>query len=302
METLRNACQCACGTIEFELRVNRHEQAGLLTCTAGHHSLLLDSRDYWADVLADGRPRMSRCGCGARLFRVTLEYDFRGDGDVRAVNVISACAQCGRKRLAAEVEIKYSPTSQLISNPLDPIEKPWLQPRRHEITSYWKPGDAQRFAEQLVGPLQASVFCEFSPYEFGEANLKSVVFLPELKHDLLFTNLTGIAPGQGRDQQNAGPFLRLTSPYHIVYGVGGLADQDASTYLLHYAEYSEDVVRDGKLERQPLEFLQFARRAFEWLKGNYVSLRGARTADNLDEYKRAEPYLGRRKRQGDNRS
>jgi hypothetical protein len=49
-------CECACGVRQFHIRLFRDERVGLLTCKAGHHSLLLDSRDYWIDVLQDGRP------------------------------------------------------------------------------------------------------------------------------------------------------------------------------------------------------------------------------------------------------
>lgn len=294
METLRTVCQCACGSDEFELRVNRHEQAGLLTCAAGHHSLLLDSRDYWAEVLAEGRPKTSRCGCDSVVFRVALKYEFRDNGDVRSVDVLSICCRCARERLAALFEVKYSPTAQLISSPLDAIERPWLQPKRCQITSFWKPRDAQGFSEYLTASLGARIFCRVGPREFQETTLRDVEFFPELKDDLLFTTLEDASPPPGQlDPQNTAPFLRLTHPFHMHYPVAGIADLSSDIFLLHYVMYSRDVVRDEELQRQPPQFLQFADQAFEWLKGNYVSLRGSRTADNLEEYRRVEPNLRR---------
>jgi hypothetical protein len=42
------------------------------------------------------------------------------------------------------------------------------------------------------------------------------------------------------------------------------------------------------LERQPESFLSFAGYAREWLKKNFVSMRGKNTADNPQEYLRVE--------------
>lgn len=133
MEQRTTACQCNCGAQQFKVRLEPDEQVGLLTCSAGHHSLLLDGRDYWADVLQEGRPREIKCRCGGVLFRVNLAYDFREDGDVRSVDVLPRCCDCGRGRAAVSFEIDYSPTAELISKPLDPIEQPWLKARRTKL-------------------------------------------------------------------------------------------------------------------------------------------------------------------------
>jgi hypothetical protein len=148
-------CACACGSRQFQLRLKREEEVALLTCSAGHHSLLLDSRDYWADVLVDGRPKRSRCSCGDTLFRVALEYEFRDDGEVRTVLIKPACSSCGREQPTVRVEIKYAPTSDLVSKPLDPIERPWFQPKRRPVTSFWQPADVERFTTYLVSTLGA---------------------------------------------------------------------------------------------------------------------------------------------------
>jgi hypothetical protein len=112
MKSLVICCECGCGSLQFHLRLKREEQVGLLTCDAGHHSLLLDSRDYWADILTDGGPKQSRCRCGGTLFRLTLEYEFRDDGEVRTVLIKPTCSDCGREQTPAWVEIKYAPRTE----------------------------------------------------------------------------------------------------------------------------------------------------------------------------------------------
>jgi hypothetical protein len=98
MESKTITCQCVCGAQRFGVRLERDEQVGLLTCPARHYSLLLDSRDHWAAILQEGRPKQVRCRCGELLFRVELAYDFRDSGEVRCVDVMLNCCSCGREK------------------------------------------------------------------------------------------------------------------------------------------------------------------------------------------------------------
>jgi hypothetical protein len=262
------------------MRLKSAEQVGLLTCSAGHHSLLLDSRDYWADILQGGRPRQIKCKCGGKLFAIMLFYEFRDTGDVRSVEVFSACHACAQSHSRALFEIKYSPTEELVSHPLDPIEQPWLQPKRREITAYWKPNDAERFARHLVTALGARVFQRLPKSEITPCKIDDLEFDPELKPTLYFTNLPDLAPPPIRDPQQVAPFLKLYGPFHIV-----IAYPD-DIALLHYVQYSNEVVREGKIVKQPEEFLAFAHSAVEWLRQEYPPTRGRYSADNPQEYKR----------------
>jgi hypothetical protein len=287
MQNLETQCRCECGADAFEIRPKRDEQVGLLTCAQGHYSLLLDSRDYWADVLQDGRPRASRCRCGSLLFAIGLTYEFRDNGDVRTIDVTSKCHSCGRAKQELSCNIKYSPTDRLLSHPLDPIEKPWFQPKRREMTAYWQAGDAQRFATYLVES-GARVFRRLRQADnHEECALKDIQFFPELECDLCFTNLAGVIPASGFYPQRSGPFLQLGGPYHIV--LAGLDD----VALLHYVRYAEEISNAGELQRQPEEFLLFARSAMEWLKKNFISERGRNTADNPEEFVRMRFLLRR---------
>jgi hypothetical protein len=273
---------------EFGLRLKRNEQIGLLTCSTQHHSLLLDSRDYWADVLQDGRPPLSRCSCGSILFRVRLEYELRSTGDVRNVSVMPTCARCGKAQRPMIVDIRYSPTEQLIEKPLDAIERPWLQPKRREITALWLPSDAEKFARHLAEPSTTRTFVRSPGHKYVECRFEEVQFYPELKRDLLFTNLPEIAAPSRRDPHRDGPFLRLSGPTHM-----GYSPSLQNHHLLHYVQYSKEVIVDGRPEAQPRSFLEFAEKACDWLVENYVSQRGKNTADNLQEYLRAKPHLDR---------
>ena len=262
------------------MRLKSDKHVGLLTCSAGHHSLLLDSRDYWADILQDGRPKQIKCKCGGKLFAITLAYQFRDTGDVRSVEVFSACHACAHSQSRDLFEIKYSPTEELVSHPLDPIEQPWMQPKRREITAYWKPNDAERFARHLVTALGAQVFQHLPKSEITPCKIEDVEFHPELKPTLHFTNLLDLTRSSARNLQQAAPFLQLYGLFHIPIAWPG---DDA---LLHYVKYSLEVVREGKIVKQPEGFLAFAHSAVEWLSQEYPPTRGRYSADNPEEYKR----------------
>jgi len=200
---------------------------------------------------------------------------------------------CGRQRRPVDVDIKYSPTDSLVSRPLDPIEQPWRQPKRRTITSFWKPADCERFADHVVRSLGARAFAETKPYEFSEVHLAEITFYPELKHDLLLTNMLEAAVPRTREPEKSAPFLRLKSPFHMAYSWPADFPSTSNIRLLHYINYSEQVVRGAALESQPALFLAFAREVRQWLTENYVSMRGKNTADNVEEYMCVKPELER---------
>lgn len=280
MENQRTICECSCGSQQFQVRLERDEQVGLLTCSEGHHSLLLDSRDYWADIVQNGRPKRLRCKCGSKLFAIMLLYEFRDTGDVRTVEVFSTCHACAHGQSRALFEIKYSPTEELVVRPLDPIEKPWMQPKRREITAYWKPNDAESFAHHLVLSLGASVVQHKPKSEMAACKIEEVDFYPELKSTLYFTNIEGLDLPKGLGPEKSAPYIRLYGPLHIMLKL------DREPGYLYYVGYSLEVVRGADIVKQPAEFLAFAQSAVEWLSQKFPPTGRKNSADNPEEYKR----------------
>ena len=114
-----------CEHDEFELRVLRDEavaSARCLNCTADY--LLLDSGDYWFDVIQKGYPRLTRCSCKIESFRLRIDYNFRDDGEIDYLVVQSICPACGKSRRQLEIDIKYGGTDHLFKRPLVPCKNP----------------------------------------------------------------------------------------------------------------------------------------------------------------------------------
>jgi Zn ribbon nucleic-acid-binding protein len=114
-----------CRSAEFELRVLREDglaAARCVNCAADY--LLLDSKDYWFDVIQKGYPRLTRCSCRNESFRLRIDYSFRADGDIDYIEVHSTCSACGKARRQLDFEVDYSGTAHLFKRPLVPCKNP----------------------------------------------------------------------------------------------------------------------------------------------------------------------------------
>src|SRR5262245_14469516 len=78
-KTMHPACP-NCGKDRFQLRMLKDEGVAAVRCTVcERYFLLLDSGDYWFDVIQQGYPRLARCTCKAETFRLILDYRLRDD-------------------------------------------------------------------------------------------------------------------------------------------------------------------------------------------------------------------------------
>lgn len=112
--------RCSCGSDVFRVRANATQQVGLATCERDHHALLLDSRDVWAEVIQEGRPKAVKCRCKADTFRLSFDYE-RDEERVRGAAVHATCTACGTERTVYSIEVDYEPTDELVDRPLNSL-------------------------------------------------------------------------------------------------------------------------------------------------------------------------------------
>jgi len=62
------------GENEFQLRVLQEDGVGLLTTQSDKSYLILDSADYWYDLIQTTYPKKKKCKCSNERFRVQFEY------------------------------------------------------------------------------------------------------------------------------------------------------------------------------------------------------------------------------------
>jgi Zn ribbon nucleic-acid-binding protein len=124
MKTVSPKC-LKCQSDKFELRLLRDEavaSARCVSCSADY--LLLDSKDYWFDVIQKGYPRVTRCSCKHESFRLRIDYNIRDDGDIDHIEIHSICVACGKTRRQLDFEVDYCGTDHLLKKPLVPCKNP----------------------------------------------------------------------------------------------------------------------------------------------------------------------------------
>jgi hypothetical protein len=277
--------KCACSRAIFRVRVDAAEQVALLTCDAEHSSFLLDSADYWGDVLQNGRPKEKKCRCGEKRFVVTLDYAFREAGtSVQAVEVGLACAACRARRTPVTFEIDYEPTDSLVDAPLVPCAHPWLKAKHVEITALWKEADLEELVAYAAG-LDASIVLAAGwrerPVVLERRRLFDQVDF-DRPYDVFMTNASVELPEKLRDAWRRAPVVHVGSPIHMRYRTG-----EGDLYYVHYAE---ERLEGPSVVAQPVSFVAYARGLVHWLRERFVSERGKNTADNPEEWQRLRGF------------
>ena len=287
------------------MRVNANQGVGLLTCTQGHHSLLLDSRDYWGDVIQEGRPRQTKCRCKAKVFAVTLDYAFLDNGEVSQIEASAECDACGKARRLASLEIDYEPTEALVERPLDPIADPWIKAKRFDAGGYWKIGDllsvVSFFADEPGAVLHFAGLHE-APRALSKSETIDALHAAGW-HEL---DSTGAAPGWLAEHMSRKPFhlFATNQPVEFPENLRDCWKRIPVVQLknptrincnrgqgwMYSVRYAEDVFRDGELVPQPAEFLAFARRLIVSLRAHFASPLGPRSLHNPDEYERLKDH------------
>lgn len=129
------------GEAEFQIRYIRNENAGLLTTRSKKSYLILDSIDYWYDLIQEKYPAKQKCRCKNDYFKLSFDYVPRvGTDDYRGIELTSCCTECGRQKKFAAVDIDYSPTEQLFEQPITYCERPKILYQTYCVRGYWKEG------------------------------------------------------------------------------------------------------------------------------------------------------------------
>ena len=139
------------GTDEFQIRFLRSEQVGVLTDRAGKSWFILDSKDFWYDLIQAEYPAKKRCRCKNDYFRLAFDYIPRiHTEDYRAVKLSAYCTACGKEKNLGTVEIDFSPSAQLFTQPLTFCPEPKLKCKTYSIGGYWAEANLTALADFLL--------------------------------------------------------------------------------------------------------------------------------------------------------
>jgi hypothetical protein len=280
---------------EFQIRFFKNDGVGLLTDKDDKSYLILDSIDYWYDLIQEEYPPKKKCSCKNDWFNIQFEYNYRFDTDeIKEIKIHTHCTNCKKNANFTSIDIDYSPTDTLISNPITYCETPRIKYKFTELTSYWSGENLTDFLRFVFFDLKLYVYCWFFKHPEGKRYFEKVSFekaiqiitvnhrylnfyfaLDEIDTSLYhkFEDDNGIYVKNGiwrRDE-----IIQLTSPYHI-FGVG----------LLYYLNFCNQFLNKGNVQDKSDSFEQITTQLRNWLKGKFISKRGKNCFDGYEAYER----------------
>lgn len=126
------------GEEEFQIRFVRREQVGVLTTRSDKSWFILDSKDYWYDLIQQNYPTRTKCRCKNDYFKLHFDYVPRiHTDDYRAVELYACCTQCGKQKNLGTIDIDFSPSAYLFAHPLTSCKQPKLKCKTYSIKGYW---------------------------------------------------------------------------------------------------------------------------------------------------------------------
>lgn len=278
---------------EFQLRLLKQDGVGLLTTRTSLNYLILDSIDYWFDLIQQSYPQKKKCTCQNDWFRVCFKYIPRQDSDdVRQVSVITVCTNCRKEKEQMAIDIDYSPTNELIDKPITFCEKPKIKYQLKDLNCFWTEVDLMRFLTFMMDELNFEAYCWFwnNKKRFLEkTTLPRALEIINKKDNYHYLNFyfSQNFPGfKTFDDQSKGIYLQgdpwrnheiiqLSSPTIMNYG-----DYEG---FLYYVKFCNQYIDKGIVKNKSQEFFNLTENIILWMEKNYVQYRGKYCYDNEKE-------------------
>jgi hypothetical protein len=277
------------GETVFSFFLNKEESIGLAVTESGRSYFLIDSGDYWYDLIQQRYPRELRCKCKSRLFTAKCRFFQRHDRpEFDQIDLITTCTSCGTEKTQLAFSLKYSPTEQLYETPLVFCPKPKIRYKTSEITSFWTSADAGHFVK-LLSSLQLKitvwhfndlqrVLSEVDPDEalqIVEAKkYLSVYFSSQTPKLNVLEDDKGVYVSE--DPWRRQELIQLSSPTNMHY------DRERIGFL-YYTRFCNEFIEDYEVKSKSREFEELTKKISTWLKNTYYSGRGRHCVDNKSE-------------------
>ncbi|MES2776115.1 MAG: hypothetical protein V4722_18200 [Bacteroidota bacterium] len=281
------------GENEFQVRILKEDGVGLLTTKNDDNYLMLDSLDYWYDLIQNGYPQKKKCICKNEWFKVLFEYKLRlGTDDFREIEITTTCTNCSKKAKPISIDIDYSPTKQLFSNPLVYCDKPNIKYKFSEFTSYWSGDNLKDFLSFVFNNLNLTVYCWFFKYPencrfFEKVTLEKAIQIITVNHRYLNFYFTkqeiniddikksgddrGVYISEGLWRKNE--MIELSSPF-VISGYG----------LLYCIHFCNQFLEKGEVKNKSKAFEDDTTKLKNWLKENFINKRGTNCFDGQEAY------------------
>lgn len=283
------------GDREFEFRWRRDEGVGLLTTKGDVSYLVLDSVDYWFEVIHYSYPKKQACRCKSTWF--SFQFDFvprSGTEDFRSVSIRGSCSSCGQEKKFGSIDLDYSPTQHLLDSPITFCKNPKLKCAISRLNGYWTKDDRVRFISFLADDLKLHVSCWYwnkatkkRQFEKLSGSNRPRLLSSELNY---LTYYFSVGPQQLETSMVDGgiyvednpwqkyELIQLNAPMKMALK-NGLGD-------LYYVYFSTQYIDAGVVRDKSESFIELSGKITEWMKSCFVEKRGRDCFDSALEYDR----------------
>lgn len=291
MQNLTKNISTEHGANEFQVRLLKEDGVGLLTTKNEEHYLILDSIDYWYDLIQSGYPKKKKCSCKNDWFYVAFKYLFRqASEEVREIQIFTTCTQCNKVSNPMSIDIDYLPTEELIANPIGFCQQPNIKYQFQELTCFWSGDHLKDFLQFIFQDLHLNVYCWFFQRPDNKRRFEMVSFdkamqiiTANAQYLNFYFSATAIDTAKYTKQtDDNGVYLKdgiwrrdeiiqLSAPYSI-FGHG----------LLYYINFCNQYIDKGKVIDKSAPFALTTTKLKTWLKENFVSSRGKNCFDGQE--------------------
>lgn len=283
------------GTTTFQVRLLKDEGVGLLTTQNDENYLILDSIEYWYDVIQSGYPKKKKCSCKNEWFKIQFDYLPRPETeDIKEIQIITTCTVCNKISKASSINIDYSPTNELIEKPITFCEQPNIKYKFKELTSYWSGDNLKDFLKFIFLDLKLNVYCWFWQHSdksrhFEKVSIEKAIQIITVNHNFLnfyfsaneintivYTQTTdnnGVYIEEGIWRKDE--IIQLSSPLRIV-GYG----------LLYCIKYCNQYIDKGNTVDKSVNFEKITNDLNSWLTQHFITKRGKNCFDGQEAYEK----------------
>ncbi|MCD7932530.1 MAG: hypothetical protein LUH15_14915 [Tannerellaceae bacterium] len=275
----------------FMIRAMKDEGVALLTTRNNESYLLLDSINDWYDLIQDFYPWQERCSCKNEWFNVQAHYMHLNNPDkIKEIRIQTTCTECGEKSELMSMDIRYTPTGKLISDPLTPCEKPHVKQKYTQYTSYWSVSNLEQLLNFVHSELQLYIYAwyfEDGIRHFGELTLQDAIQRQgKFLHFYFSTTPLFLADiSDGYDHKGIYIQRKLWRKREII----DISIVNMGEYLgpLYNTEFSTHYVdKSGEIINKSKRFADATSKLSDWFKANFINKRSEDAFDSPEGYER----------------
>ena len=172
--TISKAIVTPDGETDFQIRYIREENVGIVCTPTNRSYFLLDSADYWYDLIQEKYPPVMKCSCKNDRFNLMLHYTPRvGTEDFKEIRIDCSCTACGKSKRIPTVKIDYSPSAQLLTHPITPCKQPKIKYKTYSLAGYWSNDQLLGMAEYFLKK-DLLVYCWYWDSQNTERHFREV--------------------------------------------------------------------------------------------------------------------------------